>query len=227
MPRLVLFDVDLTLIRTQWAGRAAMDAALTRVFGLTDPCRDLAFEGRTDRAIFMDAIALHRLADCDLEGVYRRATDAYVEELGPALVARAGVVLPGVEALLAALSASHRAVGLATGNMRRGAQLKLGHFALWDRFAAGGFGDATPVRAEVVLEGVRALAAFLGCDANPGDTVVVGDTPLDVAAARAAGARALAVATGSFDVAALASSGADWVLEDLSDTARVLSILST
>lgn len=215
----------MTLIRTQRAGRAAMEAAFRRLFALDDPCAGLSFDGRTDHAIFMDALAMHGLVNGDLDAVYRRAVEGYLEELGPSIAARPGEVLPGVPVLLDALAESHRAVGLATGNMRAGAAIKLGHFGLWERFAAGGFGDSTPVRAEVVAEGVRSLASVLGCDPEPSDSVVLGDTPLDVAAAHAAGVRALAVATGSYSLAELEASGAEWVLPDLADTAAVLDIL--
>jgi phosphoglycolate phosphatase-like HAD superfamily hydrolase len=211
---LILFDVDLTLIRTNLAGRAAMTEAFRGLFGVDDATAGISFDGRTDRAIFEEAIALHGLANGDLPAVYERVIRAYLEALPAALAARSGGVLPGVEALLDALR-GRAAVGLATGNMRLGAKAKLAHFGLWERFAAGGFGDDTPVRAHLVRLAIENLAAAAGVDPDPGQAVVIGDTPLDVEAARLAGARAMGVATGSYTVEGLRESRADFVVPDL------------
>lgn len=226
MPSLVLFDIDMTLIRTQRAGRAAIEKAALRLFAIENAVEAVRIDGRTDHAIFMDLIALHRLSESeDPLVLYRKLADAYLEDLAPTIAERGGEVLPGVPSLLEALAQSHGAVGLATGNMQRGAAIKLGHFGLWESFAAGGFGDDTPVRAEVVREGIENLAAHLGITAHAADCVVIGDTPLDVEAAHLAGAKAMAVATGAYDLVALETSGAEWVLPDLADVDRVLAIL--
>jgi len=225
MRRLVLFDIDLTLLRTGGAGRAAMTEAFRRLFGIENPTGGIRFEGRTDHAIFMEAIHLNGLGDGDPLAVYRRTTEAYLAALPGFLQARGGQVLPGVIDLLDALSEGSAPVGLATGNLRQGAMAKLGHFNLWERFVAGGFGDDTSVRSDVVAAAIANLAAVAGCEPNPDACVVIGDTPLDVAAAHAAGARAMAVATGSHDVPALRETGAEYVVADLSDTATVLEML--
>lgn len=130
-------------------------------------------------------------------------------------------------ALLDALDERGQKLGLATGNIERGARVKLSHFGLWERFVAGGFGDTTPVRAQLVRAGMEALAAATGLDPDPANTIVLGDTPLDIEAAHLVGTRCLAVATGSYDAGALDAAGADWVLADLPDTDRVLDILSS
>lgn len=226
MPALLLFDIDKTLVSTLRVGRTAVDRGFEKEFGITDAIADILVDGRTDYAIFKEIITNRRLAEGqDLEAAIRRAARAYLEQLPGAIAERKGDVLPGVVELLDALTESHPAVGLATGNMARGAQIKLGAFGLWERFAAGGFGDDTAVRAELVEQGMKALAVSLGRDPDPADTLVIGDTPLDVEAAHAIGARALAVATGKYDVEILESTGAEWVLPDLADTARVLEIL--
>ncbi|MCC7364919.1 MAG: haloacid dehalogenase-like hydrolase [Dehalococcoidia bacterium] len=227
MARFILFDVDMTLISTLRAGRTALAGAFEDLFGLEDPIGDTRIDGRTDHAIFREIIARHSLADGDIDAVYRRVCDAYLERLPRALAEREGFVLPGVPALLDALAASHRAVGLATGNMRRGAAIKLGAFGLWERFPTGGFGDDTPVRAELVAEAIHSLAEHLGLPAHPHDAIVIGDTPLDVEAAHHAGARALGVATGRYTVDELLASGAEHALPDLGDTPAVLRILTS
>jgi len=225
MSRLILFDIDLTLVRTGGAGRAAMTEAFRRLYGLANPTEGIRFDGRTDHAIFMEAIQLHGLGNGDAAGVYRQTVEAYLEQLPGFLRARGGQVLPGVVELLDALSGQAAPVGLATGNLRRGAMAKLGHFDLWERFAAGGFGDGTSDRAEVVAVAINNLADATGSDSDPANCVVIGDTPLDVAAAHAAGAKAMAVATGSYAMAALGESGAELVVADLNGTASVLEML--
>ena len=191
------------------------------MLGVENPTDGLHFDGRTDRGIFLEALERHGAP----VSMYEAAIEAYLEELPASLWATEGAILPGVSELLDALETQPAAVGLATGNVQRGAQLKLGHFGLWERFQAGGFGDDSVVRSEVVKRGMERLAEVSGAHADPGQTVVIGDTPLDIEAGKAIGARVLAVATGSYDVATLESAGADWALEDLSDTAGVLERL--
>lgn len=227
MAKLVLFDIDQTLISTLRAGRSAVDSGFARAFGVEGAIGSVAIDGRTDHAIFMEIIAMHGLANGDLDAAYRAGCDAYLADLPGAIAERNGHVLDGVAALLDALDASHGAIGLATGNMRRGAKIKLGHFGLWEHFVAGGFGDDTPVRAEVVAHGIHDLADHLGVAAYPHDAIVIGDTPLDVEAAHLAGARAVAVATGKYGVDDLRASGAEFVVPDLADTARMLEILAS
>lgn len=226
MARIILFDIDMTLIRSQGAGRAALNEAFRDAFGLESATENVSFDGRTDRAILGEIIAQHDLGP-DVDEAYARVSEAYLLTLSASLSERPGVVLPGVEALLPLLQQSHGAIGLATGNMRRGAETKLTHYGLWHWFSGGGFGDNTPVRAELVAAAIRDMAAVLGLAPDPRDTVVIGDTPLDVEAARQAGARALAVATGSHTIEALRESGADWVLDDLSDTDAVMRLLAS
>lgn len=200
----------------------AMDATLAERFGVAQPTAGIRFDGRTDRAIFLDALAK---LEASTDAEYDALVEGYLSRLPMALVDRGGAVLPGVTDLLDALEPTDAAIGLATGNMRAGAVAKLGHYGLWERFAAGGFGDEEVVRANVVRRGMEDLARIAGAGARPGDCIVLGDTPLDVEAARAAGARAMAIATGAYDVAALRDSGADWVFANLSDTAAVLDVL--
>lgn len=226
MPPLVLFDIDLTLIHTSGAGRKALATVFKRLFDLDEPARDVSFEGRTDHAIFMEIMALNGLASGDIDAVLDRVIDAYIEELPRSIAANGGGrVLPGVPELLQALESRGVPFGLATGNIRRGAEAKLAHFGLWHRFPGGGFGDGSPVRADVVRQGIEEMAMLTGCDPEPAHTLVVGDTPLDIEAAHLAGAVALGVGTGSHGVEQLLAAGAEFALPDLSDTSRILEIV--
>ncbi len=226
MARIILFDIDMTLIRSHGAGRGALSKAFAETYSVDGATDGVSFDGRTDRAILDEIIAVHHLGP-EPQKAYERVRAAYLAQLNASLDEHRGFALPGVEALLPKLQFSHGAIGLATGNMREGAQIKLAHYNLWQWFSGGGFGGDTPVRAELVAAGIRDMAAVLGVNADPGDTIVVGDTPLDVDAAQKAGARALAVATGSYTVEALRQTAAEWVLEDLSDTPGVMALLAS
>lgn len=223
--RFLLFDIDLTLVRTGGAGRIAMKRAFERVYGDAAALDGIRFDGRTDRAIFNEAIARQAAAGNEVPRAYELVTAAYLDELPAGLRDTEGTVLPGVRELLHILAARPAVTGLATGNFRRGAELKLGFYGLWGRFAGGGFGDEFEVRADVVLAAIQALAAVTGTTIEAHDVVVIGDTPHDVEAALAVGARAVAVATGSFGVEELRASGAHLVLPDLSDAAAAAGLL--
>ena len=223
MTKLILFDIDGTLVLTGGAGGRAMARAFEEVFGLQHGMASISMAGRTDAWIVAQMAASHGLT-CTAD-IFERFHDAYIGHLmeeihkpGP----QKGI-LPGVRRVLEAL-ATHSAAHLAllTGNFERGAQIKLEYFDLWRYFAAGAFGDRTDDRNSLLATALARVAAAGGPAITPAETVIVGDTPLDVAVAIAGGARSLAVATGSYDVAALRASGADVVVEDLQDVGAVL-----
>ena len=224
-PWIVLFDIDGTLVLTGRAGLRGMNAAFSRLYGSVEALEGIPVAGRTDRAIVCDALRAAGLAVTSDEIL--RLRDAYVAdlqiEIGKPVPDFSGV-LPGVEALLDELEARPDvSVGLLTGNFEAGARIKLGHFDLWDRFAFGAFGDDHDDRnALVPIALSRAREA--GIAEPPADRVVViGDTPLDVACARAHGARAVAVATGSFSSDQLREAGADVVVDTLVDARALIA----
>jgi phosphoglycolate phosphatase-like HAD superfamily hydrolase len=224
---IVLFDIDGTLIRTGRAGSRAMNLAFEDLFGVTGAFDAIQMAGRTDKGILEEGA---RLAGVDLSnGNFERFRERYFVRLREALP-RPGPskgVLPGVEALLHALSARADVFpALLTGNCEEGARIKLEYFELWRFFRCGAFGDDVTDRNHLFdIAMVRAQACGLSV-VNPRDALVVGDTVLDIACARAAGARSVGVATGPSDVATLRAAGADVVLEDLSDTPRFLELLA-
>ena len=223
MIKLILFDIDGTLVLTGGAGGRAMARAFADVFGLQNGLASISMAGRTDAWIVAQMAAQYGVP-CDSETL-ERFHDAYIGHLlreihkpGP----QKGV-LPGVRSVLDVLAAHEGAhLALLTGNFERGAQIKLEYFDLWRYFASGAFGDTTHDRNSLLADAIARVEASDGPSVRPSEVVVVGDTPLDVAVAVAAGARSLAVATGSYDVDALRASGADVVLEDLTDMKAVL-----
>jgi phosphoglycolate phosphatase len=203
-----------------------MSRAFEDVFGVRDGVGGVPMAGRTDAWIVAQAAIAHGLS-CDA-GTLQRFRERYlaylsdeVRQPGP----RKGV-MPGVRPLLEALGARHDAfLALLTGNFERGARIKLEYFDLWRYFRCGAFGDAALERNGLLSTALARVEACGGPSLRPEDVVVVGDTPLDVAVARAGGARSVAVATGSYDVAALRACGADVVLEDFSDLGAALEAL--
>ena len=218
----LLFDIDGTLIRTGGAGKAAMESALCSAFGLADIRDEVPYSGRTDRAIARDLLAIHGI-EPTIEN-QRRLHDAYLAELPRCLAEYRGKMCPGVGELLASLSReSNAALGLLTGNIRAGAERKLGHFGLWDYFGCGGFGDEHYDRDDVARMALAEARSHLGREIDPCEVWVIGDTPLDVQCARAIGANALAVATGWHSHDELHACKPDAIFHDLADHLKVMA----
>ena len=226
MAKLVLFDIDGTLILTGGAGGRAMNLAFTDVFGVDRGFDGIPMPGRTDRRILEDAIV--RAGIVAKDGELGRFRDRYfkrlleaIHEPGP----RKGI-MPGVCDLLDTLAARDDVfLALLTGNYEEAARIKLEHFDLWRYFRCGGYGDEVIDRRDLFPLVVSRARAAGAPDVIASDVLVVGDTVLDVACAVAAGARSVAVATGSDDVETLRKSGADVVFEDLHDTGAFLKLL--
>lgn len=225
MHSVALFDIDLTLVNTNGAGRAAMRRAFDELGLGAEVVAQVPIDGRTDRAIFLDALERVGMAPREREAALPSVVERYLRRLPEELTERGGRVLAGAREVVEALAARGWALGLATGNLRAGAERKLKHFGLWEAFAFGGFGDRVTVRAAVVREAIVEAEARLGRPPAAGRAWVIGDTPLDVEAAHAVGLRALAVATGNYSVEQLRSAGADAVVPSLRDVARVLAVL--
>lgn len=217
-----LFDIDGTLLASGGAGKAAMESALATTFGVPADSLGVPYSGRTDRSITRDLFRGHGIEPTDDN--CRRFLDAYLACLPHCLTRHKGRVLPGVADLLERL-AQHDGVilGLLTGNVRHGAQLKLSHYGLDRHFRFGGFGDHHLERNDVARE---ALAeAHRHHDAVDLDRCwVIGDTPLDIGCARHIGARVVAVATGWHPVEELAAGEPDLLLTDLSDHTPLLEL---
>jgi phosphoglycolate phosphatase-like HAD superfamily hydrolase len=218
-----LFDIDGTLINSGGAGKAAMESALRCEFGIETPVDGVPFSGRTDRAIGRDLFQLHGI------GAEPRAWDRFVagyfRHLPHTLKKHPGRVLPGIARLLENLSnRKDVATGLLTGNFRRGAEIKLGHFGLEHHFAFGGFGDLHFDRDDVAREALAAVHGHLEGPPVLEKLWVIGDTPLDIRCGRAIGARVAAVATGWHSRDELAAAGPDLLLVDFEDPEPLLAM---
>jgi len=225
-PKLLLFDIDGTLVLTGGAGMGALDRAFQDVMNVRDGFRDIAVQGRTDQMIVGDALArLQMPLDPDWLTAFRAAYCRLLEEeiQNPT---RAKTLLPGVQPLLDALAARpEHWVGLLTGNFAAAARIKLEYFDMWRYFSFGAFGDDAVNRNDLVSVALARARAQGAPGFEPSDVLVIGDTTLDVGCAKAHGARAIAVATGWVSAATLRESGADVVFDDLKDIPAFLRLL--
>jgi phosphoglycolate phosphatase-like HAD superfamily hydrolase len=226
LARLFLFDVDNTLLNSGGAGAKAMTLAFEEIFGVPDAFAGIEYTGRSDIAIFRDAALAHSLdVDGQFPELLARFRETYFRVLPQTLRQTTGRVMPGMPEVLAALETTPGAhLGLATGNFSRSARLKLEYYGLDRFFQTGGFGEDSDERTEIVARAIERLAALAG-DEGPHRTFVIGDTPLDVAAALANGVVAVGVATGTFSLQALDDAGAALVFPDFSRWQDVVAAL--
>jgi phosphoglycolate phosphatase-like HAD superfamily hydrolase len=208
MSRLLLFDIDCTLIDTGGAGMKALKEAACELFGAEGPELDLA--GSTDSSIVQGMLD-HFGSHLTHEDFYQ----AYLRYLPKNLAVFTGKVLPGVDFLLDTLQSKGISLGLLTGNIERGAWDKLEHYGLSDYFAFGAFGDDHHDRNKLGPIALERAMKTMETEFLPEHTMVIGDTPKDIACGKAMGATTLAVSTGGFSIAELVAYGADYAVEDL------------
>jgi phosphoglycolate phosphatase-like HAD superfamily hydrolase len=226
----VLFDIDGTLLVSDSAGRIALHAALEDVYGTAGPIDGYTFHGKTDPQIVLELMAGAGLSEAEVRQRMPRLWPVYLERLDRALAVRRREsrirVLPGVLAVLAGLETRADVIlGLLTGNIEPGAQRKLAAAGLATRFRFGAYGSDSEDRNGVArVAQARYRSALLDGEGEAA-LVVVGDTPADIACARAVGGRAVGVATGRHSVGELEDCGADAVFEDFGDAARVIECI--
>jgi phosphoglycolate phosphatase len=215
---LILWDIDGTILHSGGAGMKALEAALSEVFDISGSLAGIDFAGRTDPWIIRQIF--ERFGVEFTPENLARYVEGYVTLLPTILGTSGAQVLPGVAKILSE-AAEHPSVvqGLLTGNLRRGAETKLGHHGLWDFFPIGAFADDSEIRNELGPHALRRARGHWGLEFPAERVWVVGDTPHDIACARAIGAKCMAVATGSSKVHELAAFNPDVVLENLEDTA--------
>ncbi len=213
--KLILFDIDGTLIDPGGAGRRSMTKAFQELFSIADAFSDISMAGKTDIQIIKEGLSVHGLPPED--GALPSFIAAYLKNLKTEINNKEKHIMPGVRELLNALRPSDGYwMGLLTGNIQEGARIKLGSLGLNKYFPFGAFGDDHEQRGQLLPVALTRFKEMTGIDIPYTDCIVIGDTPRDVECAKPYGTKSIAVATGPYDYQTLSKAGADCVLHDLS-----------
>jgi len=215
MVKLVLFDIDGTLVHTGGAGIKAFAKVFATEFGVANGVEKMKFAGRTDVNLVREFFTLNGIAASNQN--FRRFFENYVFWLDQILrhsEARACVGVLEFMRTLRELPDPPR-FGLLTGNIRLGAEIKLRHFDLWKEFELGGFADDHEDRDQIAHAAIKRGSRVLSRELRGEQVLVIGDTPLDIRCGRAIGAKVLAVATGGATLEELKHHKPDWAVPDL------------
>jgi phosphoglycolate phosphatase len=225
--RLVLWDVDGTLLSARGAGRRALGRALERVYGTAGLIDGYDFRGKTDPRLVLDLMGAAGLADAAIRAGFDECFELYARGLAAEIGDGSGVkLLPGVAELVRRLHTTPGIMqGLLTGNIEEGARIKLEPTGLHPFFRTGAYGSDHADRRQLPSLAARRAEALVGHRFAPGDVLVIGDTPLDVECARAFGAVAVSVATGFHPREELAALRPDLLFDDFADVERAAALL--
>jgi phosphoglycolate phosphatase len=223
MKKLVLFDIDGTLLTVHGAGAAVMRETIAASVGFPLNAEGYSMSGKTDTQIVLELVAR---SGGDTEAVFpilEKIWAAYTEKLAAVLATIEPLVLPGVRELLAELAAQPEDIllGLLTGNVEKAAWLKLQRINVAHHFRFGAFGNGAKERALLPPIAVTKVHTATGKHFKGKDIVIIGDTPNDILCGQALGVKSIAVATGKFTLEQLASHNPDALFADLSDTKQV------
>jgi phosphoglycolate phosphatase-like HAD superfamily hydrolase len=215
--RLVLFDIDGTLVHTGHAGTRAFSKTFAMEFGLHHGAERMRFAGRTDTNLVREFFGIHGTPASPEN--FRRFFDHYVFWLEHIVSQNTGKECPGVRKFIGDLLAlpNPPMLGLLTGNIQLGAEIKLRQFGLWEIFEMGGFADDHEDRNYIAAAAHKRGCRVLKRELRGEEIVVIGDTPFDVRCGKFIGAKVLAVATGGATLEELKNHKPDWAVENLSD----------
>ena len=222
--KFVLFDIDGTLVDSGRAGTRSLSLAFEEIFTVREAFRTISMAGKTDMQILKEGCAVHHIDYTN--GMIPEFFRSYVRHLREHIKNTQGHIKPGIRDVLRELQGQKEIIlGLLTGNIEEGARIKLDFFGLNPYFDIGAFGNDDEDRNRLLPIAMEKLYKKTSHKVSFTDCVVVGDTPRDVGCSKPYGAFSVAVATGPYSAQTLSGSGADVVLEDLSDTEAFMAIL--
>ncbi len=222
--RLLLFDIDGTLVSTMGAGMEALKIVIEKRYDAHDDLSDIEIAGKTDSNIAADILKKYHV-DLTPENI-SSFLDEYVAHLARLLPTLHGKILPGISEILPRMkSKPDRVLGLLTGNVERGAKLKLQRYGLWDYFAFGAFADDHHDRNQLGAFARRRAEEKHGDEFDAAQIDVIGDTGHDIACGKAIGARTIAVATGFWPREKLSTHAPDFLFDDFANVNEVIETL--
>ncbi len=226
--KLLLFDIDGTLIHSGGAGKIAMERAFEKVYGISDAFGNIPLMGRTDPSILMEVLEKQGLAWTEPETEKFREFYFWFLEEEIEKPRQGKRICPGVLPLLSSLQQEHDLeLGLLTGNWRYGGQLKLRHFGIDGFFKIGAFADDSVRREDLVPIAMERYYNTSGIRLEKGEVFVIGDTPLDILCARPHGVRTVAVATGVHSLEQLKAENPDHAFENFLNLNEVLGVFES
>jgi phosphoglycolate phosphatase-like HAD superfamily hydrolase len=223
MNKLILFDIDGTLIDTGGAGTTSLNKAFYKLFGVKGAFKDISMAGKTDIQIIKEGLKSHGFTYGD--GNIGAMINAYLEFLKDEIDNPRRKLKPGIMGILNLLREMGMTLGLLTGNLEEGAKIKLSPFGLYEYFLEGAFGSDHEDR-DMLLPIVIQKFLRIGLEFSPEECIVVGDTPRDVKCAKVHGACCIAVATGSYTKEHLLNTEADIVLDSLAEIERCVNFIT-
>jgi len=226
MLKLILFDIDGTIIDSGGAGTRSLNLAFKELFSIDNAFKGIAMAGKTDIQIVKEGIARYNLP---LEnGILSEVINSYLKNLVREMNNDKRHIKPGIKEALEMLISknSDYQIGLLTGNIEQGARIKLDPFGLNQYFPSGAFGSDDEDRNKLLPIAIERFGNISGKRINFKDCIIVGDTPRDVYCAKPYGAYCIAVATGQYSFNSLIKAGADLVMKDLSDTTAFLKAIN-
>jgi phosphoglycolate phosphatase-like HAD superfamily hydrolase len=224
MDRLVLFDIDKTLLVGSKFHYNALKNALSEVYGIEDPKPIINMQGMTDLKIICTTLSMENIDLKTIKNGLDECMELMYQNYKITLQKNELTVLDGVNQLLEDLKHHRIPIGLVTGNMQAIAWLKLENVGLDQYFQFGGFGDRVLKRSGLVKNAIKDSQKTLGL-IDKKNIFLIGDTPRDIIGGQKCDVNTIGVATGDFSVEELFTAGADYVIEDLKDTRRIMNII--
>lgn len=225
MVKLILFDIDGTLISSGGAGTRALNESFNEIFSIPDGFQGVRMAGKTDIEIMKEGMLKHNIKPED--GFGKKMVEGYIYHLRREINNNGRHLKPGIKEILSRLKEIEGVyLGLLTGNLEKGARIKLEPFGINPYFPFGAFGSDDEDRNRLLPIALRRFSDIYKINLKPEDSIVIGDTPRDVTCSKPFGAFSVVVATGPYSLEELQNSGADLVLKDLLDQKRLIDLIN-